>query len=607
MMRARDEPLAAASSGDSTTADSQPALGRPTQASVFVVFYYAGDAQAFELIENEPLVVGRQWPANAIIDDAHLSRQHARFTCVNGAVTVEDLNSRNGTHVGGAAATTAALRVGEQVAMGRVIASVHVSLPPSALPARLESYDSFGSRLNAALARARTRNAPLILIAVRGSGSRREHVRNWWPHLHEMLRTSDAIAVLDDDTLLVMQTALSHEEGVRTADGIAANRFAGWSLLCGVATFPLSGSSAEELMAAVLQAARAAAPSHPVVVAQRPDRSPAASLVVESPRLKAVHDLARRIAQTSAPALILGETGSGKEVVAELVHRSGPRAARSYVTVNCGALPANLVESALFGHVKGAFTGAHRTTAGVFERADGGTVFLDEVADLSAATQTFLLRVLDTQRFTPVGGSREIAVDVRIVAATNRDIEAMVESGEFRRDLWYRLNTVILEVPPLRDRPEDVGPLARLFLEQASVRWVLPRKAIAVDAMTSLTRYCWPGNVRELRNVMERALLVSATAEIANEDLPERIRSFRGQREKNASIASAAPPAPTCPPAGEEAPLSRRVQEYEAELILRALNECGGNVTQAAVLLRMSTRSLSRKIARYKLSRRFTS
>ncbi len=246
-------------------------------------------------------------------------------------------------------------------------------------------------------------------------------------------------------------------------------------------------------------------------------------------------------------------------------------------TVNCGALPGSLLESTLFGHERGAFTGAERDREGVFAAADRGSVFLDEVGELSSAAQAALLRVLQEGRFVPVGGTEEVAVDVRVIAATHRDLEAMVEAGQFRQDLLFRLNAVTLEVPPLRDRPAELLPLAQRFLGPGAPR-------LGEQAAQGLRRHSWPGNVRELRNAMERAAVLARGDEILPGDLPDGLR------------AGGAPPTAAAAPPDSEETLKEQVRRFEAELVLDALRACGWRRKEAAARLGLPLRTLAHRM-----------
>ncbi|QRK09332.1 sigma-54-dependent Fis family transcriptional regulator [Archangium violaceum] len=305
--------------------------------------------------------------------------------------------------------------------------------------------------------------------------------------------------------------------------------------------------------------------------------------------------LVERVAASRVPIVLHGETGTGKEVLSRLLHERGPRRARRMVRVNCGAIPKELVEGTLFGHERGAFTGAVHQQRGVFEEADGGTIFLDEIGELPLSAQAALLRVLETGSFSRVGSSREVTADVRIIAATHRDLEAMVEAGSFRADLYYRLSTLVLEIPPLRERLDELDSLARHFLMLANQANGRDVRNIHPQALARLRGYSWPGNVRELKNVIDRAVLVARAQTITEEDLPERLRDQPNERPEPGEPRGAPPP--SAPPAlaqqGEGASFRERLQHFEAGLLLEALQGAGWNQTEAARRLGLPVRTLS--------------
>ena len=312
--------------------------------------------------------------------------------------------------------------------------------------------------------------------------------------------------------------------------------------------------------------------------------------------MQAVYDLIHRVKETRINCLLLGESGTGKEVVARAIHFSGARADFSFVAINCGAIPENLVESELFGHKRGSFTGAVTDKVGLLEEAHKGTLFLDEVNSLPLSTQVKLLRAIQERRFLPVGGTREVSVDVRILAASNADLEDLVRQGEFREDLYYRLNVVQIRLPPLRDRSEDIGPLASRFIEEFSAEYNKAVGGITPDALDALRCWTYPGNVRELRNTIERAVALCPSALVGIDDLPERMRGFH----KPLRTEEAVPLEDTeFPPEGVN--LDAKLAEVEKRWLLAALEAEQGNKTSAAKLLQMSFRSFRYRLAKYGL------
>ena len=302
-------------------------------------------------------------------------------------------------------------------------------------------------------------------------------------------------------------------------------------------------------------------------------------LVVRSEAMGRVLDLAERVAKVESTALITGESGVGKERIARLIHEESPRAARPFVAVNCGAVTETLLESELFGHARGAFTGADRERPGLFEAASGGTLFLDEVGEVSPGMQVKLLRALQEREVRRVGENRSRPVDVRVVAATNRNLADEVAAGRFRQDLYYRLRVIELRVPPLRDRPEDILPLARSFLGETARRMGRKLTGFTPRAADQLLRYEWPGNVREVQNAIEHAVALAAGGRVEVEDLPEELR--------------VAMPRPR--PIGRTRPL----EDVEREYILAALEGAAGNRTRAAADLGIGLATLKRKLQRY--------
>jgi transcriptional regulator with PAS, ATPase and Fis domain len=303
-------------------------------------------------------------------------------------------------------------------------------------------------------------------------------------------------------------------------------------------------------------------------------------IVAHSAAMRRVLDLARRAAQVDATVLVTGESGVGKERIARLIHERSERAAGPFVAVNCAAVSETLLESELFGHAKGAFTGALQDRTGLFESAARGTIFLDEIGEVAPAVQAKLLRVLQEREVRRVGENRARPIDVRVVAATNRDLEEEVAAKHFRRDLYYRLKVIELHVPPLRERPDDVLPLARALLPEAARRMGRKVTGIAPKALEQLLRHSWPGNVRELQNALERAVALCDGTRVEVDDLPEGVR--------------AAPPAVL--PRGRV----RRMEEVERDYILAALDANEGNQARTAEQLGIGTATLYRKLKEYR-------
>jgi two-component system nitrogen regulation response regulator NtrX len=309
-------------------------------------------------------------------------------------------------------------------------------------------------------------------------------------------------------------------------------------------------------------------------------------MVGSSPALQATRELIAKVAPTNARVLITGENGTGKELVARALHADSPRRDQPFVEVNCAAIPSELIESELFGHVKGSFTGAFADRAGKFEQADGGTLFLDEVGDMALPAQAKLLRVLQEGVVTRIGGSKSIEVDVRVLAATNKDLGLEIAEGRFREDLLYRLNVVEIEVPPLRDRREDIPELIEHFTSQIMAAGGMAGKRFGDDAVRRLQQRNWPGNIRELRNVVERALILSP-----------------GKLVTAADIDLLFPPDARGGDEGEPRTFERFKQDAERSFLATKLREFDWNVSETARALKMPRSNLYKKIERYGLTR----
>ncbi len=317
-------------------------------------------------------------------------------------------------------------------------------------------------------------------------------------------------------------------------------------------------------------------------------------IVGDNKQMQEVMGLIERVAPTKASVLILGESGTGKEVVAQAMHRLGPRANKGFVPINCAAIPDSLVETELFGYEEGAFTDARRPKLGLIELADGGTLFLDEISTLKPELQAKLLRVLETETVRRVGGIKDIPIDLRVVAATNRDLRQAIQSGEFREDLYYRLSVVVVDLPPLRVRVEDIDKFVAAFIADFNKATFKNVQGIADDALRLLRRYEWPGNVRELRNVIERAMILCSGDLINVGDLPAEIVSAEP------SMAFAANVVPI-PPVSEGVDMEAMVAGLKKRMILEALAQTQGNKSRAARLLGVSRDQLNYSIQKYGL------
>jgi DNA-binding NtrC family response regulator len=378
----------------------------------------------------------------------------------------------------------------------------------------------------------------------------------------------------DIELPVILLTAFGDIEGA-----MAATQAGAWDYLA-------KPFNIEELRRSVARALARRRMAHELRQGPDPAPGPQAGIVGRSAAMLGVYKMVARVAKSMAPVLVLGESGTGKELVARAVHAHSPRAAGNFVAVSCAAFSESLLESELFGHERGAFTGAERQRRGVFEQAHGGTLFLDEIGDVPPKMQAQLLRALQEGEIRRVGGNELVKVDVRVVAATHRDLDAEVKQGRFREDLLFRLRVVTLHLPPLRERAEDIPALAESFLSQAARREGRRPPAIAPETMRRLKAWRWPGNVRELRNAMERALAVSGPDVILDTDLPEEL----GGRPEESEPAGA--------PGGSlvaDRPTLAVLERRYVELVLR---ETGGNKKRTAEILGIDRRTLYRALDR---------
>lgn len=558
--------------------DSLVPVGRRER--VCLVLYHRDGVQVIPLLEDVPVVVGRSSPSDVVVDEPRLSRRHAEFVWTGTEVRVTDLGSRNGVSVERVRVRDATVGLADRIELGPVLLRLH-ALPPGAhAPEGVDGHTAFIARLGREMVRAREFGRPVTVVHVRGVGEE-PHVSRFWPRIRALLRPVDFVTLHGPGAVVIGLPEADEEDGVRLARHVVEERHpAEPSLLVGLAT-ARGGGDAADLVAASRERALSAEPDAPIQGgATDPPAVDVDAMIAVSPAMLALRKSIRAVARSDITVLITGETGTGKELVAAAIHAGSRRSGRRLLAVSCAAIPPALLEGTLFGHVAGAFTGADREVAGVFETADGGTIFLDEVGELSPSAQAALLRVLEARRLTRVGSTDEVEVDVRVLAATHRDLEAMCEDGTFRRDLYFRLRGVTLDVPPLRERVEDIEPLARAFLERACRAQAIPPLRLTLEALAALRAYPFPGNVRELKNAIERAAVLADAEAVVVADLPDGIRANAGQ---------------------EAVDFKEHVRRYEARLMREALRRAGGNKTRAAELLRMPVRTFSHKFRSFGL------
>ncbi len=649
--------------------------GRETRERRHVLLVIGDQTKAtYPLPDVGTISIGRAQQNDVCVDDPAISRRHA-ILHLGPTLRVEDLGSANGTRVCDAKVfgprPTEMLKTAEildrkvpsggflDVQPGNVIQVGSTILVvqhggTSSRPRRLWPHGYFEGCLEEECARAERADAQSVGTGrARASfGVLRVHVGSATPMraVEEVLsiatRSVDVVASYSPgeyEVLAIDADGSKVDDIRRRVIGFLAER--NITAKVGVACYPQDGKSPETLLAKACARVDGDATEG--------DAGKPSAFIVADPAMQRLHRLAERIADSGISVLLLGETGVGKEVLAETIHRHSSRRDKPFLRLNCAALSESLLESELFGHERGSFTGAHAAKQGLLESADGGTVFLDEIGELPLSTQVKLLRVLEARQVTRVGSVKSKPIDVRFVAATNRDLEHEIQIGNFREDLFFRLNGMPLVIPPLRERVVEIEPMARGLLAQACRRAGRDVPTLGPEALEVLRSYSWPGNIRELRNVIERALLLCGPGPIALEHLPvEKMgatlpaRGHRGMLTGNtghmpsmttgavtngphgiahptpsslpppsntwpASTPTLAPPRTSGPPPQFDPRqavepgrgLRSGVEQVERDLILKALEQCAGNQTQAAKLLGISRRTLVSRLEQYELPR----
>jgi DNA-binding NtrC family response regulator len=589
------------------TVEALTGMEAPADAALYLVVYGADRSRVLDLPEGTEVTVGRSRGATlSFPDDERLSRIHVILRREGEQVAVEDKDSRNGTRVNGHPVSGAGrAAAGDAIEAGTITLLVARRAPRR--HAVVEPESVLDDCLQAEVFRATRYTRPLSLLMLRLEGPP-EAIDEALDRIAGDIRPMDRLATYSEREVALVLPETAAPGGRAIAERVLqdARSTPGVTAAAGLATLPESGRSPGALVEAARTALRLARRGDPVggfAIAPRLARpletvddagkaegDPEAP-TANDPRSQQTFQLARRVAATPITVLLLGETGAGKEVVAELIHRSGPRASKPFVRLDCASLPPTLLESELFGHERGAFTGADRRKVGYFEAAEGGTILLDEIGELPSSLQAKLLTALERRVVCRIGSTDEIPIDVRIIAATNRDLEQEVKQGRFREDLYYRLAVFTIFVPPLRDRPGDILPLAGRFARGFAAELGHPVPHFTADARAALESYTWPGNVRELRNAVERAVVLTPDGGIGLDALPEAVRA-RAPR----------PPAGLMPNRVElDGHVPTQLMQIERAAVVAALDACGGNQTQAARRLGMSRRSLIYKMERFGL------
>jgi two-component system, NtrC family, response regulator AtoC len=544
-----------------------------------------GGVQSHQLPEVGVVTIGRSAECAIVIDDNSLSRRHASLWIEAGTIAIEDLGSRNGTIVGERRVSSGErvnVRVGEPVGLGDSTLIIRATAPDER-PRRILSQSQLEILLESECARAADGGEPFSLARIELSNAAEDSLARLERLFARNLRPRDLLASYAPavyEIVFLGSDRAAAQALVTELEQHATMR--GLQLRCALAVFPGDGRSADEL---IDSAGR--------LLMRTAERARNDDMIVRS--MKAPSETIRRVARSDINVLIFGETGVGKEVLARTLHELSLRGKRPLVSLNCAAFAENLLDSELFGHERGAFTGAAQDKPGLLESADGGTVFLDEIGEMSLALQTKLLRVIELKEVLRVGALRPRKIDVRFLAATHRDLDAEVGAGRFREDLLFRLNAMSLVVLPLRERVDEIEPLAEEFMRAAVERMKLPQQALlSDDARQALRAYAWPGNVRELRNVIERA----------------RARLGDGSVLEPALLGLEPPPSGAALPGSWAALVDdstfheakdRLVEAWERSYLVHLMDRAEHNVSRAAKLAGIDRTYLHRLLKKHKV------
>jgi DNA-binding NtrC family response regulator len=590
MTRSYDKDSAASPGGILTTVRFHAAEGG--QDGLFLMVVGPEGFRTIALPHKGVLHIGRSAQAEIRINDSLASRDHCRLHVEGGMVEIEDLESANGTLLRNHALqprVRVELALGDAVSVGATVLVLRSGdrLPR---PVRVLPHGYFLARLDEECASSVRGRSPFALVRLDVEGE--VSTSRCAGLLPLCLQPSDIIGAYGPQQYELLLPQTTPEAATKmVADLGASLQQAGITFRTGTAHHPVDGRSAAELLERACQAVRPGAIQP----------GPASDIILVDPAMQELHGLARDVAKSNINVLIVGETGTGKEILAEVVHRASPRAQGNFLSLNCAALSENLVEAELFGYEKGAFTGATQAKQGLLETAPAGTVFLDEIGELSLPLQAKLLRVIETRTLIRVGGVNKRTVDVRFVSATNRNLQQAIDSSGFRSDLYFRLNGITLAIPPLRDRPVEIEPFGRRFADEMARELGRSTPEISADALTLLRSYAWPGNIRELRNVIHRAVLLCRSGLVITPDhLP---------RELMEATFSAPQPTRTLPHG--QTPLSDlsstqpgpALQPEEKQRILDVLEKTAGNQTAAARLLGMGRTAFVARLNQYGISR----
>ena len=604
--------VAAAHAGRASDAGDASALPGPATGDHLLIIE-VGSSSVFELPASGELLIGRAPDTQIRLRDPSSSRLHARLSMQPQGPMLSDLGSYNGTRVNGERITSPRLlQPGDTIAICDVILLYRRRAPAALLRPIFDSVSPLRERMEEELDRARDglRTVSLIVLELGGPNGSAD-VDGLLPQLaaciSPQLRAMDMVARDGARRLVLLLPELTSSQALPQAQALLARMAPVLSIVrAGVASFPDDGQDSASLFVGAQAAADAASPGEARTAGSAVTRMRVGDhdiLLADAAMLR-LYGLLERLAKSDLPVLIHGETGTGKELAAAVLHGRSGRRDKRMVSINCAALPESLAESELFGHERGAFSGAVAAKVGLLEAGHGGTVFLDEVGELSLPLQAKLLRVLETKRLLRIGDTRERPVDIRIVAATNRRLEDEVAQGRFRQDLYFRLASAVMVLPPLRERPRELPILARAFLAQACNKLGRDPLLLAPATMDRLLRYAWPGNIRELKNAMDYAAAIVPEALVEPEHLPPAVLAGTEQKQHVASSAGAAVEQPLPSSLSQ---LARAILQLEAidklavieeALIQEALLLTDGNKSAAARLLGVHRKVIERRLAK---------
>ena len=560
----------------------------------------AGSSTMYELPPQGQVLVGRAPDAQVKVNDPLVSRHHARLDVKDGDVLLVDLGSHNGTRVNGERISTPRRLIsGDTITLCDVC--LLFSRPAGQSPRPIfETVEPLRIRLEEETERALHTRRPAGVLCLRGTFPLVEQRQQLAIRLGPLLRVEDVLAWEHGGSLLILRPDCDQEEALQLAQQLHEGVQSLTTLRIGVAACPSDGYDVDALLGGARAAAEQASEGQtlPAVRAMKILNVAGHRIVIADPVMTRLYSLLERLASGDIPVLVCGETGTGKELAAQALHAGSKRKNQRLQSINCAALAESLAESELFGHERGAFSGAVATKVGLFESASGGTVFLDEIGELPLALQAKLLRVLETKKVIRVGDTRERPVDFRIVAATNRRLPEEVAKGRFRQDLYFRLSSAVLTLPPLRERQRELAILAQTFLSEACQRAERPPLRLAPATLDALLRYQWPGNLRELRNVMDYAASVVTDPVVELQHLPEPLSTTLQEQWKSTEKQeelSFAQLARTI----MRAPVANKLDAIEAALVTEALRIAEGNKSAAARILGVHRRVVERRIDKH--------